>query len=936
MRGQCFAPRDLRAKSGAEKSEMPETSILTYEPLPQAALMAVCDGLVQQGYERQAILEDYIISGTQQEHLKINALAFAHAEHRNPADYAGVTVFNAANGRGDPEIVRKLAQSFAPFHLIHRRGRLSFWGSAVDLYNQVVPLPVESDISYENLAAVLQRYHLDLTPVKLIQVKRGLDSFTSPIFRDIQPLQLSLWAQNVTRKGLVCHFAAAVNDLRGYSGHREEQLSDTAVTDLAIQLLGACILSDTGVLGPEMRADDVDPIRLVRRAHEKFGRYFDPRLFTKHVEAAEHAFRLMRDVSYAGFTPDMLTGLVKAAYTQDELKTHGRYDTPLYLTRRIWENIPVEFLHPERRVVADMSCGWGSFLIAGYERLSVLSDARESLTRRGIIGNEEAPFTARVAGLGLLLSTSVDHWHVDSGDALQWRWLRANQPGIIVGNPPFSGRRDAPKDGATSREQKADPFLSLAIDRLAPGGYLAMIMPMSFVAAEASPALRQKLLDQCDLTEIWEFPGGVFHDAKVHAVVLFARKKPAGGESIHAAVQARTVQKNTLPAFRVSPVFTVSPVVDQASFRNQGYRSDKAKTTDVFSYKLVLPSAAWDSVRSRCVNLEEVVELSQGATVGTPNPRRTRHTEPRAVMFLRRFKAAVPSDYRILYETEESMQYPADFEEPRENHRDLLLGAKVVLPAVSNPHWGKKLTVAIERQGYCVSHTFWAMAPTPKAAHNHVTLEVIAAVLDWCVANAWILEHIKSTFVPSYSLRTLPFPSGLSEEDCGSLKKAVQSIEAATRNNQPDPPEARAVIDAVLRRAYHLDGAAYERLSNIYYSRERANQPVSFDKQPAADPDAWITTGVVFDVDVAKATVTLWLEDFDDLYTTPITPAMPGWMLRPKTSFRTTIPDRCVQERSLETVVWGRFVPQPNTYMSEVELLESISAAIERTAAVRA
>ena len=200
--------------------------------------------------------------------------------------------------------------------------------------------------------------------------------------------------------------------------------------------------------------------------------------------------------------PDMLSELYKAAYSKEKRKVSGSYDTPLHLTRRIWQNIPVEYLPPHKRVVADMTCGWGSFLVAAHERLSSMNDVRNVSLRDQLYGNDDASFTSQLAGLGLLLSVLEDSWHIDQSDALKWTWLDTHWPNIIVGNPPFEAdrRKNLPSDGDASagsntRREKANRFLEYAIDRLAPGGYLAMIMPRSFTGAEASPFPRDAQRD---------------------------------------------------------------------------------------------------------------------------------------------------------------------------------------------------------------------------------------------------------------------------------------------------------------------------------------------------------------------------------------------------------------------------------------------------------
>src|SRR5260370_18065984 len=225
--------------------------------------------------------------------------------------------------------------------------------------------------------------------------------------------------------------------------------------------------------------------------------------------------------------PDMLSDLYKAAYSKEERKESGSYNTQLYLTRRIWKNIPVEYLPPQKRTVADMTCGWGSFLVAGHERLSNLGDMSNIILRDQLHGNDNAPLTAELAGVGLLLSASEDSWDISSGEALQWPWLNMHLPSIVVGNPPF--KRVSKETSSSARrigEERANKFFEHAISRLAPHGYLAMLMPSSFVAGKASPKYRKHLLEHCNVLELWDIPSVVF-DAEVQAIVIFAQIKEA-------------------------------------------------------------------------------------------------------------------------------------------------------------------------------------------------------------------------------------------------------------------------------------------------------------------------------------------------------------------------------------------------------------------------
>ena len=60
----------------------------------------------------------------------------------------------------------------------------------------------------------------------------------------------------------------------------------------------------------------------------------------------------------------------------------------------------------------------------------------------------------------------------------------------------------------------------------------------------------------------------------------------------------------------------------------------------------------------------------------------------------------------------------------------------------------------------------------------------------------------------------------------------------------------------------------------------------------------WRTSGVVDSIDMANRTITLWLSDFDDLQTVPITPDMPVWLMIPEKHFSCRIPRESIRKDS--------------------------------------
>lgn len=229
-------------------------NVLPFTPLPTRAMQAAYDSMLNVGFSSEAILEAYRYTskgGT----FMLNALAFNDPKRRTPDEYAGITLYNAANGKTDEQIIPILAQTAAPFHIIHREERFAFWASTI-YKTTVQPIAIEADIPYDRLDAVLQDYAVDLNPSRLTDIKQGRAQFAKPYLRDrVKTRQLALWAFDITRTLLVEHFASAVTSLRANlrTHRRHSTQRDDTILHLAIQLLGAVILADTGVLGDEIR-----------------------------------------------------------------------------------------------------------------------------------------------------------------------------------------------------------------------------------------------------------------------------------------------------------------------------------------------------------------------------------------------------------------------------------------------------------------------------------------------------------------------------------------------------------------------------------------------------------------------------------------------------------------------------------------------------------
>ncbi|MDW7745891.1 N-6 DNA methylase [Halomonas sp.] len=99
---------------------------------------------------------------------------------------------------------------------------------------------------------------------------------------------------------------------------------------------------------------------------------------------------------------------------------------------------------------------------------------------------------------------------------------------VILANPPFGGkeRKEVQQNFPIKTGETAFLFLQHFIKRLKAGGRAAVVIKNTFLsnADNASKALRQELLESCNLHTILDCPSGTFLGAGVKTVVLFFEK----------------------------------------------------------------------------------------------------------------------------------------------------------------------------------------------------------------------------------------------------------------------------------------------------------------------------------------------------------------------------------------------------------------------------
>jgi type I restriction enzyme M protein len=230
---------------------------------------------------------------------------------------------------------------------------------------------------------------------------------------------------------------------------------------------------------------------------------------------------------------------------------NGQFRTPRHIIKLMAELTQPQLGHR----IADPACGTGGFLLGAYQyivtQLAMKSDALaiaadedgfvRSSVAAGLTGKVQAVLQESLYGydidatmvrLGLmnLMMHGIDEPHIDYQDSLSKSYTEEAEYDIVLANPPFTGSID--KGDINENLQLATTktellFVETIYRLLKKGGTACVIVPQGvlFGSGGAFRALRQMLVERCDLKAVITMPSGVFkpYAGVSTAILLFTK-----------------------------------------------------------------------------------------------------------------------------------------------------------------------------------------------------------------------------------------------------------------------------------------------------------------------------------------------------------------------------------------------------------------------------
>jgi type I restriction enzyme M protein len=265
----------------------------------------------------------------------------------------------------------------------------------------------------------------------------------------------------------------------------------------------------------------------------------------------QEAVRIIEDLHISEQNADVQGDIYE--YLLNQLSTsgkNGQFRTPRHIIRMITKMVDPKI----SQRICDPAAGTAGFLVSAYEYIleqntskdilsydeegkahnligDLLPDARAHnfLKSKAINGFDNDSTMVRIGAMNLMLH-GIDDPHFSYGDALSKSFEERNLYDVALANPPFKGSIDESDINArfkTKTKKTELLFLELIYDLLVMGGRAGVIVPdgVLFGTSNAHVAVRQLLVDHCQLQGIVSMPSGVFkpYAGVSTAVLLFTK-----------------------------------------------------------------------------------------------------------------------------------------------------------------------------------------------------------------------------------------------------------------------------------------------------------------------------------------------------------------------------------------------------------------------------
>ncbi len=742
------------------------------------------------------------------------------------------------------------------------------------------------------------------------------------------PEQLTLFdvAPNLIKKALQIADKELVDRFEKGVGEVIESTSDeykqNDIINAAIAILGARILRDRRDRS-NLKKDwplDSGAVEFLASANKFLPGYFE---VSSEIACRLDPLlgRLHSAFDFSQVSLDMVGKFYASAFVTKKLRDQwGIHYTKSLLAKTLLRRMPIEELPPNNRILADPTCGSGSLLVAGYERLanatylSIPQDERHQRLVSTIFGNDKDEFAVKIARMTLMLfhPPHKNNWKVTRLDAeseqFDKRWVQKIKvgPTIIVANPPFGGKGGGSKSHPNVQRTRNQPdrsalILNHCLDILPEGGLLGIILTETVLDQQLVKTTRHRVLRECQILEQWDIPKVWFDNVDRPAMAWVIRKTAPQPKMFYIrslsdvpslGIEAKPQGTIQLDVINNPPDNLVPTVFDDILSKMEmspnhigdyyivmnGLQPLKGKVTNEKTQK----AHPWSGGAKRTNPYSDFSDgrngwlelINENFGKKSPRPKLRKHLEQNELMVMLRANRNAPWNYKW---SSVALIDVAD------NSR------KVVAPSASYHATFSKSNNEIDKTNNV--YTLWA-------------------ILNHPLASLWFHERQRVQTIPTKNYKGFPLPKVWKIKNIHSLASIAKELIDTKRNMSSKPlfepqdnlkiKDMVKEIDDVIYRMYEIKKSDRRRIEAWFEGEQRpllkgiwqSKKPDKINNNGSRinyEVPEWETTCETLELrfkdNLIRLVIDGLMDDSEDIESAEdgiwlkIIPAMPGWML---------------------------------------------------------
>jgi hypothetical protein len=499
----------------------------------------------------------------------------------------------------------------------------------------------------------------------------------------------------------------------------------------------------------------------------------------------------------------------------------GTHTTPSFLVDYIVGNLTdwVEEIPVNERTVFEPACGQSAFLVSAMRLLTEMLPAEKAIpSRRGpylrsrLHGTDIDPFALDLARLSLTLTDipNPDGWDLTAQSMFAGNHLaeQARRSTILLANPPFGNFNADEQRSSDSRfRNKSAETLWRTLPQLPAGAVFGVVVPQTILHSENARDLRELLARDFELRDVCLFPDRVFSFSDAESAIILGRRNQIAGAN---KVRYRQVRERELPLFRSDPSSLPAREILQSRFSRNGS----------FSFRLPDLEEVWNALADNPV-LVNVAAVAKGLDYRGELP-------PGSMTYSdREFAGSHPGFVRLdrhvqLHGLPKLYWMSLDPSVISSARSGTTVGTPQVLlnyaPVRRGP-W--RLKALIDKLGHPVTSRFIPVRPQGAA----YSLEVLWAVLNSPIANAYAFSHLGKRDNLVGDIRRIPMPKSVSFESVQAAASEYLTAAAETDTSSANLKKLLLHVDCEVLALYSLPFEVEQSLLGLFTDWERVGVP---------------------------------------------------------------------------------------------------------------